>query len=145
MGLEICRQLANRGIHVILSARDDVVGQEASKNLSTEGLSVEFQNLDVTDLESIGALAATISESFGQLDILVNNAGIYIDRGQSPLNVDAAVVRKTLDTNFIGPLALCQRLIPIMRKNLFGRIVNVSSQMGSLNDMGTGGSIVTIT
>lgn len=138
IGREICRQLAELNIDVVLTARDIETGKAVAKQFSDRGLPVQFHPLDVSQPTSVKMLTAFIADTLGRLDILVNNAGIYIDRGVSPLEIEPSLVQQTLDTNFFGPLYLCQSFIPIMKQNQYGRIVNISSQMGSLNDMGRG-------
>jgi len=138
IGREICRQLAELNIDVVLTARDIETGKAAARQFSDQGLPVQFHHLDVCQPTSVKMLTAFIADTLGRLDILVNNAGIYIDRGVSPLEIEPSLVQQTLDTNFFGPLYLCQSFIPIMKQNRYGRIVNISSQMGSLNDMGRG-------
>ena len=144
IGFEICRQLSSLGVSVVLTARDSDAGNLAKDRLAAEGIRVLFHQLDVTDERSIVRLAAFMenglgSGQVGRADILVNNAGIYIDREISPLEVGAESVRQTMETNFIGPIRLTQSLVPLMKRNRYGRVVNVSSQMGSLTDMGRGG------
>jgi NAD(P)-dependent dehydrogenase (short-subunit alcohol dehydrogenase family) len=144
IGFEICRQLSSLGVSVVLTARDSDAGNLAKERLAAEGVNVLFHQLDITDERSIVRLAAfmengLISGQVGRADILVNNAGIYIDRGISPLEVGAELVRQTMETNFIGPIRLTQSLVPLMKRNRYGRVVNVSSQMGSLTDMDRGG------
>jgi NAD(P)-dependent dehydrogenase (short-subunit alcohol dehydrogenase family) len=139
IGREICRQLAELNIEVVLTARDIEAGNAAAGQFSEGGLPVQFHPLDVSQPTSVKQLADFVADTLGRLDILVNNAGIYIDRGISPLEIEPSLVQKTLDTNLFGPLYLCQSIIPIMKKKRYGRIVNISSQMGSLTDMGRGG------
>ena len=136
IGLEICRQLAGLGNKIILTARSSPAGEAATAELRAKGLDILFHQLDVTDGDSVGRLVRTIDQDIDRLDILVNNAGIYIDRGISPLDLDLDLVRQTMETNVYGPLRLSQMVIPLMRRNRYGRIVNISSQMASLNDMG---------
>lgn len=132
IGFEICRQLARQGVHVILTSRDEAKGQAACEKLATAGLEVAFYQLDVTDANSIQRLTDWIASEYGQLHILVNNAGIYIDKQHSLLTVDMAVMRSTMETNAYGPLMLCQALVPLMKREGHGRLVNVSSGMGEL-------------
>ncbi|MFC1988943.1 SDR family oxidoreductase [Chloroflexota bacterium] len=132
IGLEICRQLANRGVKVILTTRNEERGKEAALKLQNEGLDVVFHILDVTDEESIRKLAEWLEQTFGKLDILVNNAGMS-DRGPSALQHDLDKIRETMETNAYGPLRLCKALVPIMLKADSGRIVNVSSRAGLLS------------
>ncbi len=139
IGFEICRQLAKRGLHVVLASRDAARGRAAAGVLRGEGLEVETRTLDVTSARSIKALAAWVAKRHGRLDVLVNNAGILIDpRGSRFLDSKVKTYRDTLETNLFGPLILCQALAPLMRKNGYGRIVNLSSGQGQLSDMGTG-------
>jgi NAD(P)-dependent dehydrogenase (short-subunit alcohol dehydrogenase family) len=136
IGLSICRGLAAKGVSVVLTARDEAKGRAAQRNLAEEDLPVRFHPLDVTDGESIEALSRHVREEIGRLDILVNNAGIAIDDGGEGVDIDLDVVRRTLETNLFGAWRLCQVFIPLMRKGRYGRIVNLSSGMGSLSGMG---------
>lgn len=139
IGFEICRQLAKRGLHVVLASRDAARGRAAAGVLRGEGLEVETRTLDVTSARSIKALAAWVKKRHGRLDVLVNNAGILIDpRGSRFLDSKIKTYRDTLETNLFGPLMLCQALAPLMKKNGYGRIVSLSSGQGQLSDMGTG-------
>ena len=139
IGFEICRQLAKRGLHVVLTARSAAKGRAAAAVLRDEGLEVEPRQLDVTSARSIKALATHLDKRHGRLDVLVNNAGVLLDpRGSRLLDSKVNTYRDTLETNLFGPLMLCQALVPLMRKNGYGRIVNLSSRLGQLSDMGTG-------
>lgn len=138
LGLETGRRLAGLGYQVVLTGRRGAEGDAAALALAAQGLAVRFQPLDVTDESSIQALAAHLRETEGGLDVLVNNAGIFPDpppdSGESSAfsaNLDA--VRRGLETNTLGPLRLCQVLIPLMQGR--GRVVNVSSGMGQLAEM----------
>ena len=140
IGLEICRQLARHGgIRVVLASRDGKKGKSAADRLRGEGLEVDNHKLDVTSDGSIRALAGWIADTYKRCDILVNNAGILADpRGSRVLDSRVETWRDTLETNLIGPLRLIQSLVPIMKQNGYGRIVNVSSGQGQLSDMGVG-------
>lgn len=139
IGLEICRQLAAEGLLVVLTARDEKKGLAAAKSLAKEGGEVRFHPLDVTDAAQIEVLATWVQRELGGADVLVNNAGILVDgRSASVLSVKPEVFRETLDTNFHGPLRLCQAFIPQMLARGHGRVVNLSSGLGSLADMGDG-------
>lgn len=138
IGREVCRQLAQLGLQVILTARDAGKGQQAAEELGAEGLDVRFQGLDVVDQVSVRRLLKFLADELGRLDVLVNNAGIYLDRGLPAKKVDLALVRQTMETNFYGPLRLSQMALPLMQRHDYGRIVNVSSQMGALTSMGAG-------
>lgn len=140
IGFEIARQLAKLpGMRVVLTARTDAKAKAAATNLRGEGLAVDTHGLDVTSETSARALAKSIEKKFGRCDVLVNNAGVMLDpRGSRVLDSKLDTWRGTLDTNLIGPLLLIRALAPIMRKNGYGRIVNVSSGQGQLSDMGAG-------
>ena len=142
LGFETCRQLAKQGIEVILTSRDEAKGKAAAEKLQAEGLDVKFHLLDVTSLDSIEHLAQFIRNEFGRLDILVNNAGIALDFVFGPegsiFNSKIETLQKTIETNIYAPLLLCQALIPLMKANNYGRVVNVSSGAGQLQDMQTG-------
>jgi NAD(P)-dependent dehydrogenase (short-subunit alcohol dehydrogenase family) len=138
IGFEIVRQLSKKGWKVILTARDEAKGLQASGRLKAEGLDVEFHVLDVTDPGSIRRLKEDLEKTQGRLDVLVNNAGIFIDGNKTSLNVDMKTVRETMETNFIGPFQLSQALLPLLLKSDDARIINISSGLGQLSD-GSGG------
>jgi NAD(P)-dependent dehydrogenase (short-subunit alcohol dehydrogenase family) len=139
IGLEICRQLAAEGLRVVLTARDEKKGLAAAKALAKEGGEVRFHPLDVTDAARVEALAAWVERELGGADVLVNNAGILLDgRSASVLAVNPEIFRETLDTNFHGPLLLCQAFVPHMLARRHGRVVNLSSGLGSLAEMADG-------
>jgi NAD(P)-dependent dehydrogenase (short-subunit alcohol dehydrogenase family) len=138
LGFETCRQLAGQGYRVVLTARKEPQGRRAAETLREEGLDVTFQALDVTSDASARELAEFVHKSFGRLDVLVNNAGIFPDTspwngGSSIFDADLDTVRVALETNTLGPLRLCQTLIPLMQGK--GRVVNISSGMGQLSEM----------
>ncbi|MGD9050141.1 MAG: SDR family NAD(P)-dependent oxidoreductase, partial [Anaerolineae bacterium] len=137
IGLEICRQLARRDIQVIMTSRDEAKGKAAQQELVAEGVGAAYHQLDVTDSASIQRLANDIRQQYGRLDALINNAGIMIDE-QSVLDTDLDTVRTTMETNVYGPWRLAQALVPLMEQGDHGRIVNLSSGMGQLSDMGSG-------
>ncbi len=132
IGLETVRQLAKQGITVLLGARDEQRGKDAAAKLQGEGLDVQFLHLDVNEAATHEAARQFIEESFGKLDILVNNAGIAIDSTRKPSEANMKVLRTTFDTNFFGAISVTQALLPLIRKSDAGRIVNVSSGLGSL-------------
>lgn len=136
IGYETCRQLAKLGHRVILSSRDPQKGHAAASKLAENYDQIDYRQLDVTDPDSIERLYGWINAEIGRLDVLVNNAAVYPDEGVSVLAVSPHVFRTTFDINFFGPLALCQRFVPMMRRNGFGRVVNVSSGYGSISRIG---------
>jgi len=139
IGYEICRQLARKGLRVVLTSRDAEKGREARNRLEKEGLDVLHYQLEVTDQASVAAIASHLESEYGRVDVLVNNAGISIDsRSTSVLREKEETFRITLETNFYGALRMCQALVPLMQKNHYGRVVNLSSGLGQLDDMGDG-------
>jgi NAD(P)-dependent dehydrogenase (short-subunit alcohol dehydrogenase family) len=139
IGLEISRQLARRGLKVVLTSRSAAKGRGAIKALAADRIEVDYQPLDVTSPVSIKALAGHVAERYGRIDVLVNNAGVMLDpRGSRVLDAKPKIFRDTLETNLLGPLQLTQALVPLMKKHGYGRIVNMSSGQGQLSDMGVG-------
>lgn len=138
IGLEVCRQLFRIGHTVILTSRNKEKGKNALQKLGGQNPKLIFHQLDVTDLESIENIKSFIQNSFGRLDILVNNAGINYDTWHNALYADLIESRQTLEVNLFGAWQMCQAFIPIMMKNGFGRVVNVSSGSGRFHTMGGG-------
>jgi NAD(P)-dependent dehydrogenase (short-subunit alcohol dehydrogenase family) len=134
IGREIARQLAGQSYRVVIGSRELAKGEEAAHEL---GQNVTAVQLDVTDEDSIVAAVASVKRDLERLDVLVNNAGI-VGGGWSTNAVDADLdeVRRTLETNLFGAWRLTEEALPLMRKNGYGRIVNISSGMGQLSDMG---------
>lgn len=135
IGFEICRQLANCGARVMLGSRQERNARSAVARLASMGLSAEPVSLDVTQSGSAGRAVEATTARYGRIDAaLVNNAGIAIDGPyHRPSDPDFDVVRQTLDTNLVGAWNMCAVVVPHMRKAGYGRIVNVSSSMGSLS------------
>jgi NAD(P)-dependent dehydrogenase (short-subunit alcohol dehydrogenase family) len=135
LGFETSRQLAQQGVLVLMAARSATKGKAAAKELQKQGLPVEFIQLDVTKPEQIRNAAAGIKKRFAKLDILVNNAGTSVGEDRSPnstATVSPKALRQTFDVNFFRLVELTQKLLPLIAKSDAGRIVNVSSIMGSL-------------
>jgi NAD(P)-dependent dehydrogenase (short-subunit alcohol dehydrogenase family) len=132
IGFEGCRQLKDKGLWVILTTRDGDQGLAQAKSLE-----VNFHPLDVTDQASVERLKTWVLETHGHLDVLVNNAALNHDADAADVMTHPAeMFRTTLETNTFGPLRLCQAFIPMMIVHGYGRVVNVSSGMGQLADMG---------
>ena len=132
IGLETVRQLAETGVHVLLAGRNRDKAVEAALALQAKGLSVEAIALDVTDATSIASAAQQIETRHGRLDILINNAGIMLDDPVQKVSGQSLETwRKTFDTNVFGVIATTQAFLPLLRKSAAGRIVNVSSLLGS--------------
>ncbi len=132
IGLEIARQLGQAGVTVLLAARDSGRGDAAAALLRGEGLDVHPIVLDVSDAASVEQAAASIGARHGRLDILVNNAGINLAGDGPPGGASVEVARRVFETNFFGPLAVTQAMLPLLRQAPSGRIVNMSSTLGSI-------------
>ena len=137
IGFETCRQLLQTGYRVILTSRNAEKGREAARQLEGIGAGLAFHPLDVSNPESIAALRAFVEAEFGRLDVLVNNAAIHYDTWQKVTAPDFATVDEAIATNLLGPWRMCVAFIPLMQKNRWGRIVNVSSGSGALHSMGS--------
>jgi NAD(P)-dependent dehydrogenase (short-subunit alcohol dehydrogenase family) len=135
IGFETCRQLSQLNLTVLLTARDTTKGEVSTKQLTDKGLDVIYYQLDVSNKNNIKSIFDKIEQQFGCLDILINNAAILYDTDQSAINANLQQVSKALETNLYGPWLICQAFIPLMVKNGYGRIVNVSSGAGSLHYM----------
>lgn len=142
IGLEIVRQLARVGLITVLGSRDPEKGNEAAATLASEGLEPLVVALDVADTDSVRAAVAQVMDLYGRIDVLVNNAGIlkegFTPEETSVLEVPLDLVQLTFETNTVGPLRLIQATAPIMQKQDYGRIVNLSSGAGQLAEMGAG-------
>jgi len=133
IGLETARQLGKQGITVLVGSRDADKGESAAKVLRFEGLDAKAVVIDVSKEDSIAKAAETVERDYGRLDILVNNAGVMLDEashGVSGQTLD--VWRETFDTNVFGLIATTNAFLPLLRKSEAGRIVNLSSILGSI-------------
>jgi NAD(P)-dependent dehydrogenase (short-subunit alcohol dehydrogenase family) len=143
IGLETARQLGKKNITVLIGARDLKKGEEAAGSLRKEGIDARALALDVNSAESIGKAADQVGRDFGRLDILVNNAGVMIDDENKKVSEQSLESwRKTFDTNVFGLIATTQAFLPLLRKSDAGRIVNLSSILGSITLHATPGSPV---
>ena len=146
IGLETGRQLGQLGqlgIAVVLGSRDPEKGTAAARQLKSEGIAAEAVRFDVTNPADYQAVYDYLDKKYGRLDILVNNAGISRESfmgGNHTSTTSAEILRETFDTNFFGAVQLTQTLLPLIRKSPAGRIVNLSSILGSLTLHATPGS-----
>lgn len=139
IGYEVSKQLAGKGFRVVLTARDPKKGKEALEKLKEaipDG-DIGFHLLDVKNQNDIQAIQQFVEKEIGKLDLLINNAGVFIDSADST-RVTPEAMRETLEVNLLGVLFLTQALLPLLKKSEDGRIINVSSSMGALHDMGKG-------
>jgi NAD(P)-dependent dehydrogenase (short-subunit alcohol dehydrogenase family) len=139
IGLEVCRQLAQAGFEVILTARDAAKGEAAAAALRQEGLKVTPRQIDVSDAPSIEAARDWLQRERGVLDVLVNNAAINYDTWEDVLTADFTVVEDALRTNTLGPWRTTLAFLPLLRRSPHPRVVNVSSQAGAWSSL-TGGT-----
>lgn len=139
IGFAICRRLAEMGLSVVLTARDLEAAREGAAALSDSGDVLPFP-LDVTSAESVSRLAEHVERERGGADVLVNNAGIFPaeDRAHGALDLPLATARATFETNVFGPWGLAQAFAPGMRRRGYGRIVNLSSDLGTTSEMSGG-------
>jgi NAD(P)-dependent dehydrogenase (short-subunit alcohol dehydrogenase family) len=139
IGFEVARQLARKGFHVFLGARNEKTGQAAADKLRSEGVKeghgeITFLKIDVSKPESIRHAAEEFSKAADRLDTLVNNAGILLDKDEDVLKTSAETFETTLRTNSVGALLVSQAFVPFLKKSAVPRIVNVSSGGGQLTD-----------
>ena len=136
IGFETARQLGNEGVTIIAAARNAEKGNYAVETLKKEGIDIEFLKLDVDNEADVKAAVDYISSKYGKLDILINNAGIQVESENWGTNntetISEKALRETLDTNFFNVVKLTNALLPLIKKSEAGRIVNLSSILGSL-------------
>ncbi len=140
IGLETARVLATLGIDVVIGSRDAEKGEAAASALFSQRLAVTTVRCDVTSTSDHQAVFQYFQRKYGGLDILINNAGIRIPESDSTAEVSMSALHKTFETNFFSQVALTQKLLPLIRLSPAGRIVNVSSILGSLTLHSTPGS-----
>ncbi|WP_331719311.1 SDR family oxidoreductase [Streptomyces sp. NBC_00158] len=131
IGRETARQLGLRGMTVLVGARDTARGERAAAGLRQDGVDARVLTLDVTREESVGAAAVAVEETYGRLDVLVNNAGVVED-DLPPSATTAALAARIHATNVLGVIATTHALLPLLRRAPAGRVVNLSSRLGSL-------------
>ncbi len=138
LGFETARQLGELDYRVILGARDAKKGTAAAARLAAEGLDVQPIRLDVADPASIAAAFAELETRVDHLDALINNAGVHYDSFESASEVDFRIVEEAWTTNTLGPWRVTVAALPLLQRAMTARVVNVSSQAGSLTLMGGG-------
>jgi len=137
LGFETAYQLGVKGYAVIVAARTQQKSNETAEKLKSKGVHAVGMKLDVVNDNDVDNLSKSINEHFGKLDVLVNNAGVQLDfpgfmPGNSTETVSMDILKQTFEINYFAPIALTQKLLPLLKKSTAGRIVNVSSIMGSL-------------
>jgi NAD(P)-dependent dehydrogenase (short-subunit alcohol dehydrogenase family) len=136
IGYEVARQLAGKGFHVFIGARNRDAGRKAADEIAKKGGKAIFVEIDVADNASVTAAAREFAKAADHLDVLVNNAGIIVDGDNSILEAGDELLRKTLETNALGALRVTRAFVPLLRKSKAPRVINVSSGGGQL----TGGA-----
>lgn len=133
IGFETARQLGKKGLTVLIGARDEQRGLAAVETLRKEGIAAKFVRLEVTDGASVTSAVEQVTREFGVLDVLVNNAGVLDYATDGPgSNVSQATLKATFEANFFGLVAVTQAFLPLIRKSKAGRIVNLTSILGSI-------------
>jgi NAD(P)-dependent dehydrogenase (short-subunit alcohol dehydrogenase family) len=135
IGFETARQLAGRGFHVVIAARNQSDGQKSAERIQAAGGQATFLSLDVGSSESIQQAARRFAAIADFLDVLINNAGIYPDEGVNILTISRKQMVETLQTNTFGQLEVTQAFVPFLRTSTAPRIINVSSGYGELNGL----------
>src|SRR5438132_6694009 len=136
IGREVARQLATKGFHVFIGARNREAGHKAANEIAKKGGKATILEIDVSDNASVTAAAREFSKTADQLDVLVNNAGIMVDGDDAILKISDELFRKTIETNTLGPLRVTRAFVPLLAKSKAPRVINVSSGGGQL----TGGA-----
>jgi NAD(P)-dependent dehydrogenase (short-subunit alcohol dehydrogenase family) len=135
IGREIARQLAAKGLSVVIGARKEAAAREAAEAINQQGGRAGALAIDVSDSASIGRAAAQFQERFERLDLLINNAAIYPDKGVTILTAPRELFARTLQTNTFGPIEVVQKFLPSLHKSHAARIINISSGYGQLGDL----------
>ncbi len=131
IGLEAVRQLSQKGMTVILTARNEETGRAAVQELTGEGLGVHFLRLDVSENASVENAVSKVEQDYGKLDVLVNNAAAFADWSETASSADLAHSQAVMNVNLFGPWRVTQAFLPLLKKSKHARIVNVSSGAGS--------------
>ena len=141
IGLAVVVQLADLGYTVLLGARDAAKGVAAVSSVTQQGRDIRFQLIDIADADSVHRAAADIEREFGRLDVLVNNAGAKLEwHPAPPSQCTLDIVRQTYETNVFGTMSVILSMLPLVRRSSAGRIVNVSSGLGSITLAKTAGT-----
>lgn len=135
IGFETARQLAGRGYHIVMAARNAEAGRSAAEKISEAGGSASFLEINVADSESVAKAADEFGRQFRQLDVLINNAGIFPDDDVTILTVSRRLMMETFQTNTFGALETTQAFLPYLRKAQRARVINLSSSYGQIEGL----------
>ncbi|AIQ71735.1 SDR family oxidoreductase [Paenibacillus graminis] len=132
IGFETARQLGNMGYEILIGARSENKGHEAVTLLEKEKIKAKTVVLDVTNPSSVLSAVEWIEQEYGLLDILINNAGVFFEENTTPIELELSVLKSTYETNVFGVFSVTKAMLPLLRSSSAGRIVNLSSALGSL-------------
>jgi NAD(P)-dependent dehydrogenase (short-subunit alcohol dehydrogenase family) len=139
IGYEIARQLMKADLFVVVGARDVAKRDQAVETLKEVGPNVAGGTLDVNDTHSVRRFVEQLEKQHGAPGVLVNNAGVYPESTDAKVaDTPTSIWRETLETNLFGAVRMCREIVPLMKKLRYGRIVNISSGLGQLHQMGEG-------
>ncbi|HEX4653945.1 MAG TPA: SDR family NAD(P)-dependent oxidoreductase [Candidatus Udaeobacter sp.] len=133
IGYEVARQLAAKGLHVFVGARNRKAGTRAADEISKQGRKASFLEIDVADSNSVTTAVREFAKAADHLDVLVNNAGIIVDGDDEILKISDEILRETLETNMLGALRVTRAFVPLLAKSKSPRVINVSSGGGQLS------------
>lgn len=136
LGFAAAHRLGHAGVKVLVGARDGSKGDEAAGRLRSKGVDAEPLDIDVNSVVSVQEAAMRVGQNYGHVDILINNAGVLPEATASNIDrpLDLGMFRETFETNVFGAVSVTKEFLPLLRKSASGRIVNVSSTVGSLAD-----------
>ncbi|UJR35960.1 hypothetical protein I4U23_028701 [Adineta vaga] len=132
IGYEVAHELAIKGIEVLIASRDEIKGEQAAEQLSSENLSVTYIQIDVTNQATIDLAVTEVANAYGRLDILINNSSLCLKEPR-PSELSIEMIRQNFEVNFFGAIAVINAFLPLLRQSSSARIVNISSIFGSLD------------
>ncbi|NOU51361.1 SDR family oxidoreductase [Pseudoalteromonas sp. JBTF-M23] len=133
LGFETAKQLAELGHHVVLTARNEQAGKAACRLLAEQGLEADFIQLDISDSSSIKTFTETLADRYQHVDVLINNAGVFFDWESSAATLKLDELSDTLKTNLFGTIEITQSLLPVLGRASAAKVINVSSDLGSVS------------
>ncbi|WP_424767853.1 SDR family oxidoreductase [Paenibacillus sp. sgz302251] len=135
IGYELVKQLAQNGYQTILTSQNPETGHDAAQKLKESALDVSFVQMDVSSHESIRQAVIAVNTHYGKLDVLINNAGVYLDDHETLLSMEPYIIEHTMAVNFFGVYHVLRSFIPLMQQNGYGRIINISSEYGTISEL----------